>query len=449
MYFINFDIQSKAIEFRQAISSNLYSDIRQMIIWFSDLINVELVDLQMNDLDVMSVNGLISAYEIKYKLRDKITNELYEYKTTIPKFIGNYIIINGQRYSFVYSIADKFLSKFGSDRVDGKLSNLYRKVVFKNVLDEHRIITYESKHKTLPIINFVLLYILRSKEMLSEVDASSLMNLLYDLFTENNYKVTLEDIEVDTDVDNSTSNISTKRYTKRKKIITGIEVITVGNTIRFVDYATKKQLIIDVDLESNYRSRLAMSFKDYGGNTIIERLLGKRSYETANLLYGELYAIFDPLVRQELGDPDTFITRFIFTNDFASIINDCPTYNSLGSKIIRLKTFYMHPLIRQLMHLLYERIRTKRLPKKHTTTLSMLYKAMQIEYVEDKIHNPISEVMILLKATYAHKFALRRLSHNIRLITDMVGIVDPIVTPESKKIGSVNYITLQYGGPID
>jgi len=106
-------------------------------------------------------------------------------------------------------------------------------------------------------------------------------------------------------------------------------------------------------------------------------------------------------------------------------------------------------LVRQLMHLLYERIRTRKLPRKHSTSLSILYKIMQVEYVEDKIHSPISEVMLQLKATYAHKFAMKRLSHKIRLVTDMLGYLDPIVTPESKKVGSVNYLVWQFENNID
>jgi hypothetical protein len=440
MYFINLNIDSKPISYRKQVLNNITEDVKNTIIWFCELIDAELIDLQIEEEDLMSTDGLISVYTIKYSLRDKKDGAICNYKTFIPRFIGNYIIINGQRYVFIYSIADKFLDRFGTESMDAKLSNLYRKVVFKNILDETKPILYESKHKTLPILNFLILYLLKNDESLMESNLS-LLDLLYMVLQQTGFRVDMQEL------DNNQSNIVTT-VTKGKKV----KYITIQETetsIVYTDTSVNKQLIVDVTYESNYRRRFAKSFKDYGGSRLLERLMGKQSFEIMTLLYGEIYAIFDPLVRQEFKDPYYFLFTFVPSNDFYNYIKNCGLYSSLKSKTVRFKTFLLHPLIRQLMHLVYERIRTRKLPRKHSTSLSILHKIMQVEYVEDKIHNPISEVMLQLKATYAHKFAMKRLSHKIRLVTDMLGYLDPIVTPESKKVGSVNYLVWQFENNID
>ncbi len=440
MYFINLDIDSKPISYRKQVLNNITEDVKNTIIWFCDLIDAELIDLQIGEEDLMSTDGLISVYTIKYSLKDKKDGAICNYKTFIPRFIGNYIIVNGQRYVFIYSIADKFLDRFGTESMDAKLSNLYRKVVFKNILDETKPILYESKHKTLPVLNFLILYLLKNDESLMESDLS-LLDLLYMVLQQTGFQVDMQEL------DNNQSNIVTT-VTKGKKV----KYITIQETetsIVYTDTSVNKQLIVDVTYESNYRRRFAKSFKDYGGSKLLERLMGKHSFEIMTLLYGEINAIFDPLVRQEFKDPYYFLFTFIPSNDFYNYIKNCGLYSSLKSKTVRFKTFLLHPLVRQLMHLLYERIRTRKLPRKHSTSLSILYKIMQVEYVEDKIHSPISEVMLQLKATYAHKFAMKRLSHKIRLVTDMLGYLDPIVTPESKKVGSVNYLVWQFENNID
>jgi len=440
MYFINLNIDSKPISYRKQVLNNITEDVKNTIIWFCELIDAELIDLQIEEEDLMSTDGLISVYTIKYSLRDKKDGAICNYKTFIPRFIGNYIIINGQRYVFIYSIADKFLDRFGTESMDAKLSNLYRKVVFKNILDETKPILYESKHKTLPILNFLILYLLKNDESLMESNLS-LLDLLYMVLQQTGFRVDMQEL------DNNQSNIVTT-VTKGKKA----KYITIQETetsIVYTDTSVNKQLIVDVTYESNYRRRFVKSFKDYGGSRLLERLMGKQSFEIMTLLYGEIYAIFDPLVRQEFKDPYYFLFTFVPSNDFYNYIKNCGLYSSLKSKTVRFKTFLLHPLIRQLMHLVYERIRTRKLPRKHSTSLSILHKIMQVEYVEDKIHNPISEVMLQLKATYAHKFAMKRLSHKIRLVTDMLGYLDPIVTPESKKVGSVNYLVWQFENNID
>ena len=440
MYFINLNIDSKPISYRKQVLNNITEDVKNTIIWFCDLIDAELIDLQIEEEDLMSTDGLISVYTIKYSLKDKKDGAICNYKTFIPRFIGNYIIVNGQRYVFIYSIADKFLDRFGTESMDAKLSNLYRKVVFKNILDETKPILYESKHKTLPILNFLILYLLKNDESLMESNLS-LLDLLYMVLQQTGFQVDMQEL------DNNQSNIVTT-VTKGKKV----KYITIQETetsIVYTDTSVNKQLIVDVTYESNYRRRFAKSFKDYGGSRLLERLMGKHSFEIMTLLYGEINAIFDPLVRQEFKDPYYFLFTFVPSNDFYNYIKNCGLYSSLKSKTVRFKTFLLHPLVRQLMHLLYERIRTRKLPRKHSTSLSILYKIMQVEYVEDKIHSPISEVMLQLKATYAHKFAMKRLSHKIRLVTDMLGYLDPIVTPESKKVGSVNYLVWQFENNID
>jgi len=440
MYFINLNIDSKPISYRKQVLNNITEDVKNTIIWFCDLIDAELIDLQIKEEDLMSTDGLISVYTIKYSLKDKKDGAICNYKTFIPRFIGNYIIVNGQRYVFIYSIADKFLDRFGTESMDAKLSNLYRKVVFKNILDETKPILYESKHKTLPVLNFLILYLLKNDESLMESNLS-LLDLLYMVLQQTGFQVDMQEL------DNNQSNMVTT-VTKGKKV----KYITIQETetsIMYTDTLVNKQLIVDVTYESNYRRRFAKSFKDYGGSRLLERLMGKHSFEIMTLLYGEINAIFDPLVRQEFKDPYYFLFTFVPSNDFYNYIKDCGLYSSLKSKTVRFKTFLLHPLVRQLMHLLYERIRTRKLPRKHSTSLSILYKIMQVEYVEDKIHSPISEVMLQLKATYAHKFAMKRLSHKIRLITDMLGYLDPIVTPESKKVGSVNYLVWQFENNIE
>jgi hypothetical protein len=440
MYFINLNIDSKPISYRKQVLNNITEDVKNTIIWFCDLIDAELIDLQIEEEDLMSTDGLISVYTIKYSLKDKKDGAICNYKTFIPRFIGNYIIINGQRYVFIYSIADKFLDRFGTESMDAKLSNLYRKVVFKNVLDETKPILYESKHKTLPVLNFLILYLLKNDESLMESNLS-LLDLLHMVLQQAGFQVDMQEL------DNNQSNIVTT-VTKGKKV----KYITIQETetsIVYTDTSVNKQLIVDVTYESNYRRRFAKSFKDYGGTRLLERLMGKHSFEIMTLLYGEITAIFDPLVRQEFKDPYYFLFTFVPSNDFYNYIKNCGLYSSLKSKTVRFKTFLLHPLVRQLMHLVYERIRTRKLPRKHSTSLSILHKIMQVEYVEDKIHNPISEVMLQLKATYAHKFAMKRLSHKIRLVTDMLGYLDPIVTPESKKVGSVNYLVWQFEHNID
>jgi hypothetical protein len=440
MYFINLNIDSKPISYRKQVLNNITEDVKNTIIWFCDLIDAELIDLQIEEEDLMSTDGLISVYTIKYSLKDKKDGAICNYKTFIPRFIGNYIIINGQRYVFIYSIADKFLDRFGTESMDAKLSNLYRKVVFKNILDETKPILYESKHKTLPILNFLILYLLKNDESLMESNLS-LLDLLYMVLQQTGFQVDIQEL------DNNQSNIVTT-VTKGKKV----KYITIQETetsIVYTDTSVNKQLIVDVTYESNYRRRFVKSFKDYGGSRLLERLMGKHSFEIMTLLYGEINAIFDPLVRREFKDPYYFLFTFVPSNDFYNYIKNCGLYSSLKSKTVRFKTFLLHPLVRQLMHLVYERIRTRKLPRKHSTSLSILHKIMQVEYVEDKIHNPISEVMLQLKATYAHKFAMKRLSHKIRLVTDMLGYLDPIVTPESKKVGSVNYLVWQFENNID
>jgi len=439
MYFINLNIDSKPISYRKQVLNNITEDVKNTIIWFCDLIDAELIDLQIEEEDLMSTDGLISVYTIKYSLKDKKDGAICNYKTFIPRFIGNYIIVNGQRYVFIYSIADKFLDRFGTESMDAKLSNLYRKVVFKNILDETKPILYESKHKTLPILNFLILYLLKNDESLMESNLS-LLDLLYMVLQQTGFQVDMQEL------DNNQSNIVTVTKGKKVKYITIQETET---SIVYTDTSVNKQLIVDVTYESNYRRRFAKSFKDYGGSRLLERLMGKHSFEIMTLLYGEINAIFDPLVRQEFKDPYYFLFTFVPSNDFYNYIKNCGLYSSLKSKTVRFKTFLLHPLVRQLMHLLYERIRTRKLPRKHSTSLSILYKIMQVEYVEDKIHSPISEVMLQLKATYAHKFAMKRLSHKIRLVTDMLGYLDPIVTPESKKVGSVNYLVWQFENNID
>jgi len=439
MYFINLNIDSKPISYRKQVLNNITEDVKNTTIWFCDLIDAELIDLQIEEEDLMSTDGLISVYTIKYSLKDKKDGAICNYKTFIPRFIGNYIIVNGQRYVFIYSIADKFLDRFGTESMDAKLSNLYRKVVFKNILDETKPILYESKHKTLPVLNFLILYLLKNDESLMESNLS-LLDLLYMVLQQTGFQVDMQEL------DNNQSNIVTVTKGKKVKYITIQETET---SIVYTDTSVNKQLIVDVTYESNYRRRFAKSFKDYGGSRLLERLMGKHSFEIMTLLYGEINAIFDPLVRQEFKDPYYFLFTFVPSNNFYNYVKNCGLYSSLKSKTVRFKTFLLHPLVRQLMHLLYERIRTRKLPRKHSTSLSILYKIMQVEYVEDKIHSPISEVMLQLKATYAHKFAMKRLSHKIRLVTDMLGYLDPIVTPESKKVGSVNYLVWQFENNID
>ncbi|MFN4150755.1 MAG: hypothetical protein ACK4IX_07405, partial [Candidatus Sericytochromatia bacterium] len=235
----------------------------------------------------MSTDGLISVYTIKYSLKDKKDGAICNYKTFIPRFIGNYIIVNGQRYVFIYSIADKFLDRFGTESMDAKLSNLYRKVVFKNILDETKPIIYESKHKTLPVLNFLILYLLKNDENLMESNLS-LLDLLYMVLQQTGFQVDMQEL------DSNQSNILTT-VTKGKKV----KYITIQETetsIVYTDTSVNKQLIVDVTYESNYRRRFAKSFKDYGGSKLLERLMGRNSFETMTLLYGEIYAIFDPLV---------------------------------------------------------------------------------------------------------------------------------------------------------
>lgn len=432
MFFVDIKKESKPLTIRKTILANLDKEIERVIQSFCGLLNLSLVELNIGENEIMTADGIVTVYEVNYKLRDENGN-IGKYKTFIPKFVGNYIILNGMRYVFVYSIADRYLTRFGAQKTDAKLSNLYRKVVFKNILSDN-IVYYESKHKKLPLLNFLILYRWRDQDPgLSH--PPDILQSLYELLAENNYHVTLEQLD--------TAQTTEQKKNKKRSEKPKIEVIHSENTITYVDVQTNQKLIVDVTYESNYRTRLAKSFKDYGGNHVLEKLLGKKTYEVCNLLYGEFVAIFDPFVREEYKSPQDFI-KLLMSTDFVDYIKSIDSHAAIKSKIIRLKTFVMHPLVRQLMHLLYEKIRTGKIPLKHTTTLSILYKVMQIELAEDKLNNPISETMLLLKATFAHKFAIKRLSPHIRLITDIQGIVDPIVTPESKKVGSVNYVVFEF-----
>jgi RNA polymerase Rpb2, domain 3. len=413
-------IQSPVLEYRKNI--DLKEDIRKHLEYTMQKTGYKLKDLKIQTENLLLSDGLITVYDVRYTFYNPYYDTTHSYHVYLPQFLNDYyIILNGMRYAFIYSFVDKPLTRFGSDSSSVKLSNMYVKFEFRNVFDETKQLQVRFKKFTIPLLNFVLGYYY--------------VNNAFETYTDL-FKYVLDKMRVKYSLNHFAANNEKQNNIKIQKEDQTIKIlIPQENTEIIVTEFTPLQ------------GRLLTSFKYYKVPGILQSIFAKKTPLQARKLFANFESVFDYQTLQdlEINSSEEFIEQYILNDKMYYATKDLYMFTNLRTKRVALKIFLLHPLIRQLsMILQYWYIdKGSRLPKKHTVTLAILYKIMQIELAEGKLHNPISEVALNCKVTYMNKFAIKRRSASTRLIpSDMLGIICPISTPETQKVGAVNWLVL-------
>lgn len=414
---------SPIINYRQNL--DLEKEAIEYIHWLADKINLQVKEINIDDEPVNFQDGLITVNKLKYVYYNPVTNTDHIFNTYIFKFIDNYIVLNGLRYSFIFSQTDKPVTRFGTESIDIKLSNLYRKIVFKNALSEQDLpIKYESKFITMPLLSLIIIF-------LDELLDKNIDDMDFNALHEHAYK--LLNIE----------------YTKRPRQLKRNTRIASykdeeNNIIHVVDnyeYILKPDIYFTSPLVINMLTHYKPSSKIYLLYNNKDRIVLYKKIKS------EFKALFDPFTCKLLNVNNhiDFIRKYIIDGLIIDEAKAVGMYTDAKTKQITIKQFMLYPLIRQLAHIIfnYNLYGITKLPLKHSITFSVLFKSLQIELADGKIPNPASEYALNTKITYMHRFAVKRASSKTRLLTNLKGIIDPIATPETKKTGSNNYLVVE------
>ncbi|MEM0325079.1 MAG: hypothetical protein QXW35_04210 [Candidatus Aenigmatarchaeota archaeon] len=424
-------IKSPIYEYRNKL--DIKEDIIKYIHWLADKLGFKVLDIKIEDVQINFQDWMLTLEKLKYEYYNPILDKKHVFTTYLFKFIDNYIILNGLRYIFVFSQTDKAITRFGSNSIDIKISNLYRKVVFKNALSEEDLpIKYESKF--LSVSALFMLIILMQNYLDLQSNETDIYRLHEEVYKKFNLSYTKE---------LKTSNENTKRKNSKKQN-TKTKIYTVIKDDNIVEHHIL-DYIYTIDLSNVYNSFIRRLIKYYN---VPSRILNM--YFNKNILIkkaiSEFKALFDPFTGEQLNviDYKDFLDKYIFNARIVDVANQVGLYTDATKKQITVKQFLLYPLVRQIAHIIfmYNLYGISKIPLKHNITLSILFKSMQIELADGHLNNPAAEYALNTKITYMHKFAVKRTNSKTRLITNLKGIIDPIATPETKKTGANNYLVV-------
>lgn len=425
------EIKSPIYEYRSKL--DIKDEAIKYIHWLADKLDFKVSNIKFEDVQINFQDWMLTLEKLRYEYYNPILDKKHVFTTYLFKFIDNYIILNGLRYIFVFSQTDKPITRFGSNSIDIKISNLYRKVVFKNALSEEDLpIKYESKFLSMSALFMIVLLMQDYLNLQSnEVDIYRLHEEVYNKFNLSYTK------ELKITSENTKKNKSRKQNTKTK-------IYTVIKDENIVEHHVL-DYIYTIDLSNVYNSFIRRLIKYYN---VPNRLL--TMYFNKNILIkkvvSEFKALFDPFTSEQLNvvDHKDFLDKYIFNAKVVDVAKQIGLYTDAAKKQITVKQFLLYPLVRQIAHMIfmYNLYGISKVPLKHNITLSILFKSMQIELADGHLNNPAAEYALNTKITYMHKFAVKRTNSKTRLITNLKGIIDPIATPETKKTGANNYLVV-------
>lgn len=426
-------IKSPIYDYRSKL--DIKDEVIKYIYWLADKLGFKVLDIKTEDVQINFQDWMLTLEKLKYEYYNPVLDKKHIFTTYLFKFLDNYIILNGLRYIFVFSQTDKAITRFGSNSIDIKISNLYRKVVFKNALSDDELpIKYESKFLSVSAL-FMLIMLMQDYLGLQN-NETDIYRLHEELYKKLNLDFTKE---LKTDIKDTKKQKSKKQqYTNKTKIYT---VVKDDNIVEHhvLDY------VYTIDLSNVYNTFIRRLIKFYN---VPSRLLNM--YFNKNILVkksiSEFKALFDPFTCEQLNVTDfrDFLDNYIFTAKIVDTAKQVGMYTDATKKQITIKQFLLYPLVRQIAHMIfmYNLYGITKIPLKHNITLSILFKSMQIELADGHLNNPAAEFALNTKITYMHKFAVKRTNSKTRLITNLKGIIDPIATPETKKTGANNYLVV-------
>jgi hypothetical protein len=216
---------------------------------------------------------------------------------------------------------------------------------------------------------------------------------------------------------------------------------------------TIQETIYELHITNEWHKRLFVEFKPIKQLNMEVALLNKKTIKQGKKVIVFFKTIFDlfTLEMLDINSVDEFVKTYLLNGYIKTATENLKSFTNIKTKRVMIKLFLLHPLIRQIMRIVYEYYLNKgeTLAKKHSITLSILHKILQIELAEDKIKNAIAEIALNSKISYVNKFALKRNSLSIRLVNNMLTVLDVVATPETKKVGSVNWLVFGYDGDIE
>lgn len=472
--------KSPIINYKQQLNNSLKDEIIEYINWFANKLNLEVKKIEFIEEPITFQDSIVTVDKLRYVLYNPVLNKDHILNTYVFKFLDNYIIINGLRYTFVFSQTDKPITRFGTYSKDIKLSNLYRKIVFKNALDLDNInteIKYESKFITMPLLFMLILLEYDRNYMYSynELQNINIKKLLYELheivykkfnieynyieFNENIKQKKLKAANIFTinkikdsllfnKILSKTDELNNIRLNILNDFAVDFNTINIDKNI-FDEYNIVVHKIFDREYILNLKDKpifIKKLFYNYKVTNKQLNLLLQPTLTTKKVL-SEFKALFDPFTCKILNVNDhiDFLEKYIYTTNIIEYANNIGVYTDAATKQIAIKQFILYPLIRQIAHFIftYNIYGIERLPLKHNITFSILYKSMQIELADGHLNNPASEYAINTKITYMHRFAIKRATTATRLMTNFIGILDPIATTETKKTGANNYLVIE------
>ncbi len=430
--------QSKILEFRKNI--NIEAEIKKLLNWMLSVTGFELRDFKLEIKNVLLSHGITVVYQGKYTIYNPYFNTEHKFTFVIPKFINEYyMLINGLRYAFIYSFVDKALTRFGSGSTDAKLSNLYVRADIRNIFS-NKPLQYWAKNYSNNLLNFIFAYYYIEKNLQTYDDI-----LLYILNVAN---ISYKQISALPDYMQKILKQSNK-YSKY--LVYTIPDQNNENIVYFVN--TIQNTIYELHIINEWQKRLFVEFKPIKHLNMELALLNKKTIKQGKKIIVFFKTIFDLFTMQMLNvnSVDEFVEKYLIHGYIKTATEQLKAFTNIKTKRVMIKLFLLHPLIRQIMRIIYEYYLNKgeTLARKHSITLSILHKILQIELAEDKIKNPIAEVALNSKISYINKFALKRNSQSIRLVNNMLGVLDVVATPETKKVGSVNWLVFGYDGEIE
>ncbi len=430
--------KSKVLDFRKLI--NVEQEIKRIIDWMLSVTKFELVDFKLNVKNVLLTDGLTVIYEGKYTLRNPKTDTLHKFTFLVPKFINEYyMLINSMRYAFIFSFVDKALTRFGSKSNDAKLSNLYVRADIRNIFSDAPL-QYWAKNYNNHLLNFIFAYYYIEKNIQNYND---LIQYVLDKFN-----VDYEYIE--TLPDNITAILKQKNKYNKYLVFTMYD--EENNTVYFINKVDNINYKI-TNIIDKWQLRLLTEFKPIKTSQMEVALLNKKTLKQGKKVIVFFKTLFDLFTMEmlEIKTIDEFVEKYLIQGYIAERIKDMAQFTNIKTKRVMIKLFFLHPFIRQIMKIIYDYYYDggETLVKKHSITLAIFHKILQIELAEGKINNPISEVALNSKISYINKFALRRNSQSVRLINNLSGVLDVVATPETKKVGSVNWLVFGYDGDIE
>ncbi len=430
--------QSKILEFRKQI--DIEAEIKKLINWMLDVTGFKLKDFSLETKNVLLSHGITVVYQGKYTLINPYFNTEHKFTFVMPKFINEYyMLINGMRYAFIYSFVDKALTRFGSGSTDAKLSNLYVRADIRNIFSK-KPLQYWAKNYSNNLLNFIFAYYYIEKELQTYDDI-----LLYILNLAN-----IEYKKID-ELPDYMQKVIKQSNKYSKYLVYTIQDQQNEDIVYFVN--TIQETIYELHITNEWHKRLFVEFKPIKQLNMEVALLNKKTIKQGKKVIVFFKTIFDlfTLEMLDISSVDEFVRTYLLNGYIKTATENLKSFTNIKTKRVMIKLFLLHPLIRQIMRIIYEYYLNKgeTLAKKHSITLSILHKILQIELAEDKIKNPIAEIALNSKISYVNKFALKRNSQSIRLVNNMLTVLDVVATPETKKVGSVNWLVFGYDGDIE